>query len=548
MSYLLILKGPNQGQRYPLDQPRTVIGRDRECDVMLATTDQAVRNPQAISRKHAIITHAEGKYYLEDGDGAGQPSRNKTYLNDAVVPFPQRVRLRNDDVIRICDFELIFHDSSPDSDTSSIDVAIEHDSSFLIAQPAKRLEILLGITNRMSHALELDRLLPDVAETLLQLFKQADRAFVILVDEASGGLVSRSRKSRQPEEEGQSGFSTCIVERCLKTMKGLLSNDVGEQFASSESAAGLHLRSVMCAPLWSQQGKAVGVLLLDSRNDRKQFTEDDLNLLMGVASQTSIALANARFHRDALIRQSVMQEAALAEKVVRSFLPAHVPEMPGYEFFAYYQPAQEVGGDYYDFIPLAGQRLGVLVGDVAGKGVPAALVMTRFSAEARACLRTEADLVAAIHQLNALMQPISLIDRFVTLAALLLDPGRHTLTVVNAGHPSPLLLRRVATAVEEIAPRATAGPALAVEQGCAYAARQIALQPGDSVVLFSDGVTDAMSLQGRQLGIKGLRAVIQRGSASPSELGQRILQTVQEHAAGCSQYDDITLVCFGRTT
>jgi serine phosphatase RsbU (regulator of sigma subunit)/pSer/pThr/pTyr-binding forkhead associated (FHA) protein len=548
MSYLLILSGPNPGQRYPLDQLRTVIGRDRDCDVTLTATEAAVRNPQAISRKHAVITQAENRYFLEDGDGAGTPSRNHTFLNEVMVTFPERVRLRNDDVIRICDFELIFHDSSPDSDTSSIDVAIDHDSSFLIAQPAKRLEVLLGITNRMSHTLELDRLLPDVVETLLQLFKQADRAFLILVDEASGALVSRSRKTRRPEEEGQSGFSTSIVERCLNTVQGLLSNDLSEQFSGSESVHGLRLRSVMCAPLWSQLGKAIGVLLIDSRNDRKKFSQDDLNLLMGVASQTSIALANARFHRDALIRQSVAQEAALAEKVVRNFLPADVPSIAGYEFFAHYQSAREVGGDYYDFIPRADQRLGILVGDVAGKGVPAALVMTRFSAEARACLRTEVDLAAAIRQLNAQMEPLSLIDRFVTLVSLLLEPATHTVTVVNAGHPSPLLLRRRNAALEEIAPRAEAGPALAVEQGCAYAKRQVTLEPGDSIVLFSDGVTDAMSAQGRQLGIKGLRAVIQRSQASPRELGQRILLAVEEHAAGCSQYDDITLVCFGRTT
>jgi phosphoserine phosphatase RsbU/P len=547
MSYLLILNGPNQGQRYPLDQPRTVIGRDRDCDVILTATDAAVRNPQAISRKHAVISQVEGKFFLEDGDGAGSPSRNHTYLNEVVLPFPQRLRLRNDDVIRICEFELILHDSSPDSDTSSIDMAIDHDSSFLIAQPARRLEVLLGITNRMSHTLELDKLLPDVVDTLLQLFKQADRAFLILVDEASGGLVSRSRKSRKPDEEGQAGFSTSIVERCLKTVKGLLSNDLG--FGGEydgDSVQGLRLRSVMCAPLWSQQGKAIGVLLLDSRNDRKKFTEDDLNLLMGVASQTSIALTNARFHRDALIRQSVAQESALAEKVVRSFLPATVPQIEGYEFFAHYQSAREVGGDYYDFIPIANGRLGIFVGDVAGKGVPAALVMTRFSAEARASLRTEADLAAVVRQLNVQMQPISAIDRFVTLAALLLDPQAHALTVVNAGHPSPLLSRR-SVPLEEIAPRGHAGPALAVEPSFAYEAHQLTLQPGDTIVLFSDGVTDAMSAQGRSLGPKGLRAVLQRAHARPREMGERILQAVLDHAVGASQYDDITLVCFGRT-
>ncbi len=184
---------------------------------------------------------------------------------------------------------------------------------------------------------------------------------------------------------------------------------------------------------------------------------------------------------------------------------------------------------------------------MTGKGVAAALVMSRFSAEARTCLRTEGELGSAIRALNRRMQPVSVTERFVTLVALVLDPVRHTLQLVNAGHPLPLLYRRATGVVEEAGRRADQGLPLGVLDDYAYESRPIALAPGDGLVVFSDGVTDAMNVQGQSFGSRNLRGVTQGGGTGPAALGERIVQAVKDHAAGCSQYDDITLVCFGRT-
>jgi serine phosphatase RsbU (regulator of sigma subunit) len=119
----------------------------------------------------------------------------------------------------------------------------------------------------------------------------------------------------------------------------------------------------------------------------------------------------------------------LARRVQRTLLPPGPPDVPGYAFHAHYEPAYEVGGDYYDFIPLAGRRLAVLLGDVSGKGVAAALVMVKFSVEARVCLQTEPDAAAAVGKLNGLMTRAAMPDQFVTLAAAVLDPAAHTVTL-----------------------------------------------------------------------------------------------------------------------
>jgi serine phosphatase RsbU (regulator of sigma subunit) len=511
------------------------------------------RHKDTVSRKHAVITREQEKYYIEDGDGKGKKSRNGTAVNDQPVPYPARVLLRNGDVVKICDFWFLFRDGSPeakddkqaipDSD-SSIEGSVSHDSSsFFLTQPAEKLKLLLEITNRLTNTLDLDLLLPQVVEGLLQIFKQAERGFLIMVEEGTGEFVLRSCKTQKPNEERPTKFSTSIVRESLKKVSGLRSNTVPDEFSESESVAGLALRSVMCAPLWSSEGQAFGVLQLDNRDPKRKFDQDDLNLLMAVASQASIALTNARFHRAAL----ALRDLEVARQVVKAFLPSQLPEIPGYEFYAFSEPAQAVGGDYYDLIPMPGNRLGILVGDVAGKGVAAALIMARLSAEARTCLLTEPDLITAVRRLNAMTQALSVAGRFVTLAALVLDPQTHTLTAVSAGHPSPLLRREGFKELQEIVPNADAGALLGVMPDYPYEARKVVLQPGDSVVVYTDGVTDATNAQGKRFGNTAFRrAVLAASRVTPPALGQHILQAVQEFAARSEQADDITLVCFGR--
>src|SRR5205807_3315412 len=239
-----------------------------------------------------------------------------------------------------------------------------------------------------------------------------------------------------------------------------------------------------------------------------------------------------------------------AREVQRGFLPRRLPEVPGYEFFAHYESAFEIGGDYYDFIPLPRQRLGVLLGDVAGKGVVAALLMAKLSADARFCMLTEPDAAAAVTKLNSLMASPSqsgIADRFVTLAAAILDPVSHTATLVNAGHPSPLIYRRATRIVADAISNEVAGLPLGVQGGFAYASCQVGLEPGDCILAFTDGVTEAMDADDVQLQKSGVYAAVKGEAYSPRALGERVVQAVKQFAAGRSQHDDIALVGFGRT-
>ncbi|HWY85325.1 MAG TPA: SpoIIE family protein phosphatase [Gemmataceae bacterium] len=248
-----------------------------------------------------------------------------------------------------------------------------------------------------------------------------------------------------------------------------------------------------------------------------------------------------------LARERLNLDLELARGVQRGFLPLQLPEVRGYEFFAYYESAYEVGGDYYDFILLPRQRVAVLLGDVAGKGVAAALLMAKLSADARYCMLTEPEPAAAFTRLNCLMNQSGIADRFVTLVAAILDPGNHTVTLVSAGHPPPLIYHRATRTVAEAISNDVAGLPLGVLDGFEYASCQVALEPGDSILAFTDGVTEAMDVQDLQLQTKGLYAAMQGETYSPRALGEQVVKVVKQFADGRSQHDDIALVGFGRT-
>jgi phosphoserine phosphatase RsbU/P len=248
-----------------------------------------------------------------------------------------------------------------------------------------------------------------------------------------------------------------------------------------------------------------------------------------------------------LARERLKRDLELAREVQRGLLPLRLPEVPGYEFFAYYESAFEIGGDYYDFIPLPRQRVAVMLGDVSGKGVAAALLMAKLSADARFCMLAEPDLVAAVTKLNSLMTQSAIADRFVTLTAAILDHESHTVTLVNAGHPSPLIYRRATRTLEDANSVEEAGLPLGVQGDFAYTSRQVSLEPGDCILAFTDGVTEAMDVNNVQLQKRGVYAAVQGEAYSPGALGERVVQAAKQFAAGRSQHDDIALVGFGRT-
>lgn len=245
-------------------------------------------------------------------------------------------------------------------------------------------------------------------------------------------------------------------------------------------------------------------------------------------------------------RQRLKLDLELAARVQRGFLPVPMPEARDYEFGAIYEPAHEIGGDYYDFIPLSGKRTAVLVGDVAGKGVAAALLMAKLSADARFCIMTEADPATAFNRLNSLMIQARFSGKFVTLAAAVVDPSTHTVTLVNAGHPPALLYNGQTRTIGQAVVRETGTVPLGVVEDFEYPSFEVSLERGDSILMFTDGVIEATNIRDDPFDFEGVYAAVQGRTYSPRTLVERVFKAVGEFAAGKSQGDDIAIVGFGR--
>jgi sigma-B regulation protein RsbU (phosphoserine phosphatase) len=566
MAFLKRANGDSAGQIIELTRERTVIGRSPDqCQVVLGLN--------GVSRRHAEVYRRGEDYFVAD-----LKSRNMTRLNDVkVVPGADR-RLVPGDRISICDVDFVFHADEPGDGTRDREVLIVADgeafdvpplhtldasrSSALasLVKPEVKLRAVLEITRDLSTELKIDKVAPRVLESLSQLFPQAERSFLVLVDPATRRLIHKATKVRAgrgrisfnpsvPADEAPMQMSRALVNHVLGQKKAVLSQDAGvdKDLPTSASIADLKIRSVMCAPMVTPDGQAVGIIQLDT-SDRMQFRQEDLDVLTAVAGQAAISIQNARLHESLLERERLERDLKIAEQVQKRFLPQEVPRVPGYEFFAHYEPTYEVGGDYYDFVPLSHGRLAVAVGDVSGKGVAAALMMAKFSGDTRYCILTENAPGPAAAELNSLLFAAAIDEKFITLSLGVLDAGAGTFTFASAGH-LPILVRRADGRVEELGEE-IAGFPLGIAPGVEYDQARTSLGPGDVAVVYSDGVTDARSVKEELYDSRDNRRLLRLLAATPGgpeAVGKAILRDVREHSLGHAQADDITLICFGPT-
>jgi len=566
MAILKRVTGDPAGQLIELKHDVTVIGRSPECHIVL--------DPNGVSRRHAEIRKVGQTFFLVD-----LRSRNKTIVNDSEVKFGHDHPLKSGDRINICDVEFVYYASAPPKESPSrigngdvmvvneADVADDPNMHTLdasrssamasVVRPEVKLKAILEIARNLSSELRIDAVAPKILDSLMELFPQAERLFLVLVDPDTKRLVRKAFKYRPnrrtpfsgavPDDEVPMSISRSIVNHVLGQKKAVLSQDAGndKNLPTSASIADLKIRSVMCVPLLTPDGQALGILQLDT-SDRRQFLQDDLDVLAAVASQAAISVQNASMHETLMERERLERDLKLAEQVQKRFLPQSVPKVPGYEFFSHYHPAYEVGGDYYDFVHLPFDRWAVALGDVSGKGVAAALMMAKFSGDTRYCVLTENAPAAAANELNSLLCAAGIEEKFITLSLTVLDVKNRRLTVASAGH-LPILIRRADGRVEEVGEE-IAGFPLGIIPESSYQQAEVDLKPGDVVVVYSDGVTDARNLREELYHTSEnprLNRRLAESAGSPEAVGRSILQDIREFSAGHAQTDDITLVCFG---
>ncbi len=576
MAQIVLLSG-GEAVSYDLDGQEMILGRHPECDIVLQSN--------MVSRKHAKITVKGDKAAIEDlGSGNG------TFVNGDKIDSPRL--LVHDDRIKLGPLLFRYTDGSvsepvgagsraggaspspvgshptvipqkgpigagqgtikfdlgEDDGSHTIMGAADIGAGFgsLNVKPEVKLKAILEISRSLAGTTDLDSMLPKILDSLFSIFPQADRGCVLLNDE-TGQIVPRAFKHRRADVDESVRISKTILNKVLEERKGILSADASSdlRFSGSESISNLTIRSIMCVPMLSLDGDPIGAINIDTQNPISQFRPDDLDLLLAVSSQAALSYENTRLMASYAEKQKYDSEMRIAQNVQRALLPETLPVVKGYEFFASYEAAQAVGGDYYDVIPLSDDKICLAFGDVAGKGVPASLVMSRISSVVRGTMEFVSDAKEAAYRINNHMCAKAVEGRFVTFVLFIIDMKNNQLSLVNAGHMSPII-RKPDGSIEEFSDEHIGVP-LGVIEDFEYESENRAINPGETFVIYTDGVSEAMNHNSDLYGVEHLRDFVQKGSSSCRELGEAILKDVKRHADGRPQNDDITLMCFGRT-
>ena len=552
-------------QFYELTADETVVGRDQFCDIVLRR--------HTVSRQHARIVRAADGYYIED-----LSSLNGTYVNGRRIEG--RTQVKDQDRIHIYEVVTVFHEASPDvvqaaladvgddgrphsladeplpeeriepAQTAARAMLTAPSPADALADPGSqsRFRAALKISVDLEGLHEVDTILPKILDSLFEMFPQAVRGYILLAEGADGHLVPRAIKHRQSESGHSMTFGPISRKTALHVMssgEALLMDEGPENDSAdaNQSVLDVSCLSMICAPLMGPSRSPLGILYLDATDPRRRFRQEDLDVLVTVSTIAGQEVETASAGQSTHDVGTHQRQLATAKQVQMQLLPQRRPQVGGYHFYDYYQSADEVGGDYFGYIPLSDGRLALTIGDVAGKGVSAALLMAHFCAEVRYCLSTSATPAEAVSLLNQDLSSEILNYHFVTFALCVLDPSRHRLTIVNAGHLPPL--RRRGSVIEELG-GGEGGMPLGCDGTRNYEQVELDLEPGDTIVLYTDGISEAMNARGDVFGSKRMREALVRSPIGVENVGQTLLDDVRRFVRGRLQSDDICLVCFAR--
>ena len=410
----------------------------------------------------------------------------------------------------------------------------------------RNLKECFEVSSLINSTLELDVVLERIMTASRNILK-ADACSLMLVDEATRELVVEVAQGPVADRL-KGGFRLAkgegIAGHVFETGEALLIENAYEDHRfhrEFDRKTGYCTRSVLCVPL-KIKDRIIGVFQIINKLDGTPFRPEDEEILVLLSTHAAVAIENARMHRALLRKQQIESDLAFAASVQQSFLPQEVPRIEGVSFHTHYRAAMEIGGDFYDFIPLDRGRLGILIGDVSGKGIASALFMARLTSDFRfEAIRTRAP-ARVVEMVNGLLCAKSRQGMFATLLFLVLDPIERKITYVNAGHPPPLLWNHRNNRRQML--RDAAGLPLGIDPGEVYPTGEIALRDGDCIVLYTDGLLEARSHAGEHFGWDRLQAAVCSGSSCADEAHNRLIEAMRAFVQDCRQVDDTTVVMF----
>jgi sigma-B regulation protein RsbU (phosphoserine phosphatase) len=414
-----------------------------------------------------------------------------------------------------------------------------------------KYQLLLLISQKIRDTLDFDEILNHLLDTIQSVLDyDAAGIFVLNQDlvysrygrpkEVIAGVASRGFDPLPPEVDPMRTLGKGIIGHVIKAGESIVAPDVrlDPYYVEGRKAT----LSEIAVPILRNE-RTIGALNLES--DRlSAFDNDDVDMLRFFADAAAISIEKAMLHRQILEKERLEEQLHVAHEVQSRLLPAESPNVDGYDIAGICIPIYDIGGDYFDYIHLADDRLGVVVADVSGNGIPAALTMTAFRALLRTHARSQLGPSQIMQTINRLLREFTGVADFVTSVYGVLDPKNGEFTYTNSGHNPPILLR-VDGSVKKLE---CGGPLLSVFENMPYDAGKVTLAPGDVLVLYTDGVVEIAGSDGEEFGLERLTTAVRHSRDLPAEaVMHEIIQATSEFSDSASYGDDFTLVIIRRT-
>ena len=544
MAYLTISTKEGVTKRVELRTAIARIGRAAQSDIVLS--DVTVTREE-----HARIERRPDGNYLIHGGG-----RNGTILNDLVID--EAVHLKDGDQIRVGN-TLLFYNSPavtsvefgvkklPEGTQSEVVNPADFQSSLsstpdISSDPSDRspLELIL----EADRELALHRPLRELFETILDLaHRVAPFERGVLFTWENGELVQRIARVPSDQDGTTLHISTTIRDRVLKNREAFLVPNVLEwtELGEINSIHEARVRSFMCVPLWNDTG-VTGLLYVDNHQAVGQFTRESLHLLTHLAHVAAIKLENRQLIDKQFLDENLRKELDRAAEIQRDKLPDANFEIPGYQLYAKMDPCYMVGGDYYDYVACGDDCTLLCLGDVAGKGLSASLLMSAFQASYRSLVLADLSLTDFVRALHGFVSEWFPFNRQMTLFTAQLCYRTHKLTYINAGHPPVLHIGG-----GEVRCLKATDPLLGCPGDFAFETHTVSMEPGDVLISYSDGFTEAENAAEEHFGLERLIAAARKNvSSRPSTQVKLIRAEVDRHTDEHPQGDDLTMMVLQR--
>lgn len=530
-----------------LEKERWSVGRSSDNDL-------GYPEDFGLSRQH-LVFEREGDGWIVRDLG----SKNGTFVNNVRVQSQQSLTagdritasqltfLFQPATVNIPQVSIVFDKATSEpapSQTVSTSLDRLMSSQTFAARPAKgraseQWRTPLAAFLRAGRELSLGRPLPELFSVILDLAIEAVGAErgVLLTLEGDQLVVRASRGD---------GFriSSTVRDRVLNEKTSLLIRNIQDEEAlrAMHSIVSQGVHTLIAVPLQTDE-RVIGLIYVDTAHWLREFSSDDLDLLTVMANVAAIRIERERLAELEHTRRRLASELEQAAEIQKQFLPQRVPGVPGLGIAGFNASCRTVGGDYYDFVIHPDGRIAVMVGDVCGKGMPAALLMMTLQARVQVLAEDPGSPAKLVERLNRILTAASLNNRFISFFFSVVVPATGEMSYCNAGHNPPLLVRSSG----QIEWLDGGGPVLGILPEIPYEERQIQLEPGEVVVLFSDGVTEAANSEGEEFGENRLAELACQVRHQPAEaILENLRKAVQDWIAGAAD-DDITLVVLRKT-